>query len=99
MRMGETAARLHVLALRFNGCMLRCGAQVNLWAVGKPNCIMSLTGHSSPVESVRFNHTEESVCAGSQAGTLKIWDLEAARLVRTHTGGAYSSRRVLYACI
>jgi hypothetical protein len=28
MRMGETAARLHVLALRFNGCMLRCGAQV-----------------------------------------------------------------------
>jgi katanin p80 WD40 repeat-containing subunit B1 len=54
--------------------------------VGKPNCIMSLTGHSSPVESVRFGHTEESVCAGSQAGTLKIWDLEAARLVRTHTG-------------
>lgn len=54
--------------------------------MGKPNCIMSLTGHSSPVEAVRFGHTEESVCAGSQAGTLKIWDLEAARLVRTHTG-------------
>ena len=26
------------------------------------------------------------MCAGSQAGNLKIWDLEAARLVRTHTG-------------
>jgi hypothetical protein len=34
------------------------------------------------------------VCAGSQAGTLKIWDLEAARLVRTHTGEAYNVRRV-----
>jgi hypothetical protein len=30
---------------------------------------------------------------GSQAGTLKIWDLEAARLVRTHTGEAHSCRR------
>ena len=34
----------------------------------------------------RFGHTEELVCAGSQTGALKIWDLEAARLVRTHTG-------------
>jgi hypothetical protein len=33
------------------------------------------------------------MCTGSQAGTLKIWDLEAARLVRTHTGEAYSSSR------
>jgi len=60
--------------------------KVNLWAVGKPNCIMSLSGHSTPIESVRFGYTEELVCAGSQSGALKIWDLEAARLVRTLTG-------------
>jgi len=60
--------------------------KVNLWAVGKPNCIMSLTGHSTPIACVRFGHTEEHVCAGSHSGALKIWDLEAARLVRTHTG-------------
>jgi katanin p80 WD40 repeat-containing subunit B1 len=60
--------------------------KVNLWAVGKPNCIMSLCGHTTAVECVRFGHTEELVCAGSQSGALKIWDLEAARLVRTLTG-------------
>lgn len=60
--------------------------KVNLWAVGKPNCIMSLSGHMTPVECVRFGHTEELVCAGSVSGALKIWDLEAARLLRTLTG-------------
>jgi len=60
--------------------------KVNLWAVGKPNCIMSLSGHTTPIECVRFGHTEELVCAGSASGALKIWDLEAARLVRTLTG-------------
>ena len=38
------------------------------------------------MECVRFGHTEEVVVAGSQSGALKIWDLEAARLVRTLTG-------------
>ncbi|XP_037088723.1 katanin p80 WD40 repeat-containing subunit B1-like [Pollicipes pollicipes] len=60
--------------------------KVNLWAVGKPNCIMSLSGHTTAVECVRFGHTEELVCAGSSSGAIKIWDLEAARLVRTLTG-------------
>uniref|UniRef100_A0A8C4Q748 Katanin p80 WD40 repeat-containing subunit B1 n=1 Tax=Eptatretus burgeri TaxID=7764 RepID=A0A8C4Q748_EPTBU len=60
--------------------------RVNLWALGKPNCIMSLTGHTSPVESVRFKDSEELVMAGSQSGSLKIWNLEAAKLVRTLTG-------------
>ncbi|XP_069695123.1 katanin p80 WD40 repeat-containing subunit B1 isoform X2 [Periplaneta americana] len=60
--------------------------KVNLWAVGKHNCIMSLSGHTTPVECVQFGHTEELVCAGSQTGALKIWDLEAAKIVRTLTG-------------
>lgn len=39
----------------------------------------SLAGHTSPVESVQFNGNEDLVLAGSQSGTLKIWDLEAAK--------------------
>ena len=35
---------------------------------------------------MRFGYTEELVCAGSQSGALKIWDLEAAKLLRTLTG-------------
>ena len=60
--------------------------KVNMWAVGKPNCILSLSGHTSPVESVRFGNAEEMVVAGSLTGALKIWDLEAAKIVRTLTG-------------
>ena len=35
---------------------------------------------------MRFSPTEELVCAGSAAGAVKVWDLEAARMVRTLTG-------------
>ncbi|XP_047739783.1 katanin p80 WD40 repeat-containing subunit B1 isoform X2 [Hyalella azteca] len=60
--------------------------KVNLWAVGKPNCILSLSGHTTSIECVRFGGSEELVCAGSQSGALKIWDLEATKIVRTLTG-------------
>ncbi|XP_028410137.1 katanin p80 WD40 repeat-containing subunit B1-like [Dendronephthya gigantea] len=60
--------------------------KVNMWMVGKPNVILSLSGHTSPVESVQFNPLEESVVAGSQSGTMKIWDVEAAKITRTLTG-------------
>ncbi|XP_050306763.1 katanin p80 WD40 repeat-containing subunit B1 [Anthonomus grandis grandis] len=60
--------------------------KVNLWAVGKPSCFMSLSGHSTPVKCVQFNELEELVCSGSREGILKVWDLEAAKLVRTLDG-------------
>ncbi|XP_060517418.1 katanin p80 WD40 repeat-containing subunit B1 [Cylas formicarius] len=60
--------------------------KVNLWAVGKESCFMSLSGHLTPIECVQFNQLEELVCAGSRAGALKVWDLEAAKLVRTLNG-------------
>ncbi|XP_022091936.1 LOW QUALITY PROTEIN: katanin p80 WD40 repeat-containing subunit B1-like [Acanthaster planci] len=66
--------------------------KVNMWAVDKPNCIMSLSGHTSPVECVRFNSNEELVAAGSQSGSLKIWDLEAAKIIRTLTGHKSNTR-------
>ncbi|XP_076354215.1 katanin p80 WD40 repeat-containing subunit B1-like isoform X2 [Tachypleus tridentatus] len=60
--------------------------KVNLWAIGKSNRIMSLTGHTTAVECVRFGHAEDIICAGSVSGALKIWDLETARILRTLTG-------------
>ncbi|XP_018910096.2 katanin p80 WD40 repeat-containing subunit B1 isoform X2 [Bemisia tabaci] len=60
--------------------------KVNLWAVGKENCIMSLSGHGTPIETVRFSSSEDMVCAGSRDGVLKVWDLEAAKIVRTLIG-------------
>ncbi|KAG9442033.1 hypothetical protein H6P81_017887 [Aristolochia fimbriata] len=60
--------------------------KVNLWAIGKPNSILSLSGHSSAVESVNFDSSEVLVAAGAASGTIKLWDLEEAKLVRTLTG-------------
>lgn len=54
--------------------------------------VQSLSGHTTPVECVQFGHTEELVCAGSQIGALKIWDLEAAKMVRTLNGHRASVR-------
>lgn len=60
--------------------------KVNMWAIGKPHCIMSLTGHTSSVECVTFDTEEEVVVAGSAGGTLKLWDLEQQKVVRNMVG-------------
>ncbi|KAH7692227.1 Katanin p80 WD40 repeat-containing subunit B1 protein [Dioscorea alata] len=60
--------------------------KVNLWAIGKPNAVLSLSGHTSAVESVSFDSSEVMVAAGAASGTIKLWDLEEAKIVRTLTG-------------
>mmetsp|Transcript_41595 Transcript_41595/g.98614 ORF Transcript_41595/g.98614 Transcript_41595/m.98614 type:complete len:687 (-) Transcript_41595:207-2267(-) len=60
--------------------------KVNMWAIGKPNAILSLAGHQSPVDCVAFDNSEEVVAAGATSGTVKLWDLEEAKVVRTLTG-------------
>ncbi|KAF8409333.1 hypothetical protein HHK36_005408 [Tetracentron sinense] len=60
--------------------------KVNLWAVGKTTSLMSLPGHTSPVESVTFDSAEVLVVAGASTGVIKLWDLEEAKIVRTLTG-------------
>ncbi|PKA65250.1 Katanin p80 WD40 repeat-containing subunit B1 like [Apostasia shenzhenica] len=60
--------------------------KVNLWAIGKPNAILSLSGHTSAVESVSFDSSEVLVAAGAASGSIKLWDLEEAKIVRTLTG-------------
>ena len=39
--------------------------------------------HQSAVECVTFDQAEEVVVAGAAGGTLKLWDLEEAKVVRT----------------
>ncbi|XP_074599251.1 katanin p80 isoform X2 [Brevipalpus obovatus] len=60
--------------------------KVNLWAIGKPNIIMSLSGHTQSIECVKFGYNEDLVCAASLSGAIRIWNLEAAKLVRALTG-------------
>ncbi|KAK1264829.1 hypothetical protein QJS04_geneDACA017909 [Acorus gramineus] len=60
--------------------------KVNLWAIGKPNAIASLSGHNSAIESVSFDSSEIMVAAGAASGTIKLWDLEEAKVFLTLTG-------------
>uniref|UniRef100_A0A671UQM2 Katanin p80 WD40 repeat-containing subunit B1 n=1 Tax=Sparus aurata TaxID=8175 RepID=A0A671UQM2_SPAAU len=72
-----------------SGRLLATGGEdcrVNLWAVSKANCIMSLTGHKTPVECVQINVSEDQIVTGSQSGSIRVWDMEAAKILRTLTG-------------
>ncbi|KAK9833349.1 hypothetical protein WJX84_000551 [Apatococcus fuscideae] len=60
--------------------------KVNVWALGKPVPQLTLTGHHSAIESVAFDVEEVRVAAGACGGTLKLWDLEANKVMRTLTG-------------
>ena len=80
--------------------------KVNVWAVGKPQPVLRLTGHTSSVECVAFDAEEEVrsnlyqhsadasfpltrlqvIVAGNQSGTVKLWDLEQAKVIRTLLG-------------
>ena len=46
--------------------------QVNVWLLGKPQPLLSLSGHASPISCVSFDRAEENVAAGSLAGTVKV---------------------------
>ncbi|PWA70193.1 guanine nucleotide-binding protein, beta subunit [Artemisia annua] len=59
---------------------------VNLWSIGKQTSIASLSGHTSPIESVAFNPAEVLVAAGASSGVVKLWDLEEKKVVRTLNG-------------
>lgn len=56
---------------------------VNIWAVGKTTPLTSLSGLASSIESVALDWNEELLVAGSSLGSIKLWDLEQARAVRS----------------
>uniref|UniRef100_A0A0D9VQF9 Katanin p80 WD40 repeat-containing subunit B1 homolog n=1 Tax=Leersia perrieri TaxID=77586 RepID=A0A0D9VQF9_9ORYZ len=60
--------------------------KVNVWAIGKPSAVLSLSGLTSPVDSVSFDSSEVMIGAGASSGTIKIWDVEEAKVIRTFTG-------------
>jgi len=60
--------------------------KVNIWTIGSPTVTMSLSGHTSGVDCVGFDESEDHVVAGSASGTIKLWNVEKAQVVRTLSG-------------
>lgn len=54
--------------------------RVNVWEIGKPTSLKSLSGHISPVESVAFDSAEVLILAGASSGVIKQWDLQEAKM-------------------
>ena len=75
---------------RNSGQVLVTGGEdkrVNLWRVGRSGNILSMPGHQSAVESVRFDTKEQTVAAGSKGGSIKLFDLLAEGKVSRTLGG------------
>lgn len=77
-RLGEKSG--HVLATGGDD------KRVNIWKVSKPNPMMSLTGHSTPVECVVFDKQEEVLVVGCQGGSMQVWNLEYRKMAGTLPG-------------
>ena len=72
-----------------SGQVLATGGEdkrVNVWKIGRTSALMSLSGHSSAIDALTFDRTEETLVAGCSGGSLKIWSLEAQKVAGTLTG-------------
>lgn len=58
-------------------------SQINLviwdWVIWFAALVQSLSGHTSPIESVAFDSPEVLVLAGASSGVIKLWDLEETK--------------------
>ena len=52
----------------------------------RSSALMSLPGHTSAIDAVTFDRTEETLVAGCSGGSLKIWNLEQQKVAGTLTG-------------
>ncbi|EQC29700.1 hypothetical protein SDRG_12700 [Saprolegnia diclina VS20] len=71
---------------------------VNVWRIRESETknIMSLAGHSSPVECVTFDPAEKRVVAGSTSGAIKAYDMESAKVFRSLKGHMSSCTSIDY---
>ncbi|KAG2466787.1 katanin p80 WD40 repeat-containing subunit B1-like [Polypterus senegalus] len=84
------SSNISSLALeKTSGDLLATGGEdcfLNIWTINRPNCIMCLTAHNTPVDCIRFSSTEKQVVAGLRSGSLRLWDLRTAKMLRTFMG-------------
>ena len=69
-------------------------ALVKVWHVANDEPLMTLTGHKSAVTCVAFNGSEDVLVAGSESGSVRLWDLNSEQqsaVSKVYQGGHRSS--------
>lgn len=51
---------------------------------------MTIGKHEAPVRMVKFNHNNTSVVSCSEDSTVRVWDLEKARITCVLKGHTYT---------
>jgi WD40 repeat protein len=62
-------------------------AQQQIPRIGIPSALRTFTGHEKSVTSVAFSPDGRHILSGSRDHTLKLWDVETGKLVRSWEGG------------
>ena len=50
--------------------------KINIYRTKTCNKLLSLTGHSDAVNSLKFNYSRKALISGSSDRTLRTWDIE-----------------------
>ena len=51
-----------------------CEAIISLWDVQTGDKLLSLPGHTEPIETLTFSHDGKTLASGSEDGTVLLWD-------------------------
>jgi WD40 repeat protein len=53
------------------------------WDVQSEECVMQREGHQGAVQSLRINPHTQTLASCGEDGTIKLWDVRSAELLRT----------------
>uniref|UniRef100_A0AAG5DLX7 Katanin p80 WD40 repeat-containing subunit B1 n=1 Tax=Anopheles atroparvus TaxID=41427 RepID=A0AAG5DLX7_ANOAO len=74
------SSKVSCLDIGETGRVLVTGGQdrnVKLWAFGNDKCFMTLPGHNSSIDCVKFAYSDDFVYSADDTGVIKRWDLNA----------------------
>ncbi|RMZ83246.1 hypothetical protein DV738_g1216, partial [Chaetothyriales sp. CBS 135597] len=101
-RTGECKATYHghsdgIISLHFNGNILASGAAdntVRIWNFSDHSSFC-MKGHTDWVNSVRVDTASRTLVTASDDCTVKLWDLDSRRCIRTYEGHVGHVQQVL----
>ncbi|KAL9644745.1 hypothetical protein ABK040_012399 [Willaertia magna] len=65
---------------RKSGQIIATGGEdaiVKVWLVANEEALLTLSGHKSPVTCLTFNQGDDIIVAGSEQGSIRLWDLNS----------------------